>query len=111
MSPLVEIALLTVLLVSLLAARRHLAGLAHRVQDRPDAEREVIELNQRLCRAREQLDHPEPESPAGRALALARARLDEMIEQAPTGVKPVTALDARSSVQAVEVMAAEHRQA
>lgn len=111
MSPLVEVALLTVLLVSLLAVRRHLAGLVHRTQDRPDAEREVIQLNQRLCRAREQLDHPEPESPAGRALDLARTRLDEMIEQAPAGVQPATALAARSSVQAVEVMAAERRQA
>lgn len=76
---------------------------------RRTAEREVIELHQRWDAARRDLEPLEPGQAAERAIRLARQHLDELVDQVPTGMQPTTALSARASVKALEVMAAERR--
>lgn len=76
---------------------------------RRNAEREVIELHQRWDTARRDLESLEPGQTTERAVRLARRHLDELVDQIPTGVQYDTVLSARTSVKALEVMAAERK--
>lgn len=118
--------ILAVLWITMVLVQRSLRGLrglgggltstaagAERV--RQTVEREVIELHQRWDAARRNLEPLEPGQATEQAVRLARRHLDELVDQVPTGAQCDTALLARASVkahtsiQALEVMAAERR--